>query len=377
MTADGGGRAARRRPAGSARARVPSAALPAALAMARWVAVSAALTLGIAACSAPGPASTDTAGPAESAPVGEPAASPSGAPAVVTVPALTAAPGSSATVADGPSMTSRTGTGPDPADPTGASTGTASATAGGTPDRTTGTPPDTTPPSTAAPDSAVGSAAPDTAPKTTPPDSTPGTDAPSAAATTSRDRPAFRSSIVRIDDALATRMTTSYHEGCPVPLHALRYLRVSHVGFDGAAHTGELVVAADVADDIVSVFRTLYAERFPIRQMRLVDDFGGSDDESMAADNTSAFNCRQITGGGGWSEHSFGAAIDINPVENPYVSGSVVLPPAGRDFLDRPHRPGVIRAGDAVVRAFTAIGWTWGGSWSSPVDLQHFSRSGH
>ncbi len=171
-------------------------------------------------------------------------------------------------------------------------------------------------------------------------------------------------------------MSSSYHDGCPVPLADLRYLSMSYLGFDGGSHTGELVVSAAVAADVVAVFGRLYAERFPIRSMRPVDDFGGSDDASMAADNTSAFNCRAVTGGGGWSEHSYGDAIDINPVENPYISGGTVLPPAGRAFLDRTDRRGVIHADDDVVTEFASIGWTWGGSWTSPVDLQHFSRSG-
>ena len=187
---------------------------------------------------------------------------------------------------------------------------------------------------------------------------------------------AFHASISRIDAALAARMRDSYHPGCPVPLADLRYLRLSYWGFDGMPHTGELVVSARAAKDVVTAFRSLFAHRFPIRQMRLVDDFGGSDDDSMAADNTSAFNCRPITGGDGWSEHSYGEAVDINPVQNPYLSGPIVLPPAGAAFRSRPDEPGVIHADDAVVRAFAAIGWTWGGTWTSPVDLQHFSRSG-
>lgn len=171
-------------------------------------------------------------------------------------------------------------------------------------------------------------------------------------------------------------MSSSYRSGCPVPLSDLRYLTMTYLGFDGRPHTGELVVSARVADDVVTAFRELYRHRFPIRQMRLVDDFGGSDDASMAADNTSAFNCRPVTGGGGSSEHSYGEAIDINPLENPYLSGDTVLPPGGAAYLDRPDAPGVIHPGDVVVGAFAGIGWTWGGTWSSPVDLQHFSRSG-
>jgi hypothetical protein len=170
-------------------------------------------------------------------------------------------------------------------------------------------------------------------------------------------------------------MHASWRPGCPVPLEDLRYLRVSHVDFGGAAHTGELVVHADAADPTIEVFRRLYEQRFPIRSMRLVDDFGGSDDASMAADNTSAFNCRAVTGGTGWSRHAYGRAIDLNPVENPYVRGGTVLPPAGRGFLDRsPARPGMAEAG--AVAAFEAVGWSWGGSFSAGPDYQHFSADG-
>src|SRR3954447_13807214 len=105
----------------------------------------------------------------------------------------------------------------------------------------------------------------------------------------------------------------------------------------------------------------LYAARWPITRMELIDVYEG-DDPSMAADNTSAFNCRPVAGTSRWSEHAFGRAIDLNPVENPYVAGSHVSPPAGQAFVDRAEaRPGVVRAGDVVVRAFAAVGWGWGG----------------
>ena len=172
-------------------------------------------------------------------------------------------------------------------------------------------------------------------------------------------------------------MATSWHQGCPVPLTDLRYLTLRYHGPDGDSHTGEVVVAAAVADDVVAVFRQLFDDGFVIASMRLVDDFSGGDDRSMDADNTSAFNCRPVTGGSGFSEHSYGTAIDINPVENPYLSGDLVLPAAGREFLDRPDLPGVIRHGDATWLAFADVGWSWGGDWSDPVDYQHFSLSGH
>jgi hypothetical protein len=179
-----------------------------------------------------------------------------------------------------------------------------------------------------------------------------------------------------IDSALAARMSASWRPGCPVELADLRYVSVTYRGFDGADHQGELVVAASVADAVVAVFHQLYDNGYPIASMRLVDDFGASDDASMAADNTSAFNCRPVTGGGGWSEHSYGTAIDLNPVENPYVSGSTVLPPAGGNYAGRPNSPGVIQGGDATVSTFASIGWSWGGYWTSPTDYQHFSLSG-
>jgi D-alanyl-D-alanine carboxypeptidase len=177
-------------------------------------------------------------------------------------------------------------------------------------------------------------------------------------------------------------MRFSHRDGCPVPLRFLRHLRLSYVGFDGAARTGELVVHEDVAQDVAEVFGRLYAARWPIARMRLVDAYRGDDDRSMAANNTSAYNCRPVAGSTSWSEHAYGKAIDLNPVQNPYVQAGSVAPPAGRRFanLDRSDgaaaRPGIVRAGDVVVRAFADVGWTWGGTWASSKDYQHFSLSG-
>jgi hypothetical protein len=103
-----------------------------------------------------------------------------------------------------------------------------------------------------------------------------------------------------------------------------------------------------------------------------IDAYGGDDDASMADDNTSAFNCREVTGGAGWSQHAYGLAIDINPLENPYVRGDEVLPPAGQEYLDRDDvRPGMIIEGDDVVRAFTFRGFEWGGNFRTLKDYQH------
>jgi D-alanyl-D-alanine carboxypeptidase len=170
----------------------------------------------------------------------------------------------------------------------------------------------------------------------------------------------------------------SYRPGCPVTPSQLRVVRVSHWGFDGKARVGSVVVRSDVARDLVAVFRSLYAARFPIRRLRTIDAYKGSDAASLAADNTSAFNCRYAIAPGPkrWSAHAYGLAIDVNPVENPYLDRGSVKPPAGRRYLNRSRvRPGMAVPGGVLVRAFAAIGWSWGGRWSSP-DYQHFSATG-
>jgi D-alanyl-D-alanine carboxypeptidase len=169
----------------------------------------------------------------------------------------------------------------------------------------------------------------------------------------------------------------SWHPGCPVAPAQLRRLRLSYVGFDGRAHTGTLIVHASTIGSLTKVFRRLYLAEFPIRRMRSVDAYGANDDRSMAADNTSAFNCRFVSGTRRWSMHAYGKAVDVNPVENPYVSGSRVQPPAGRAFLDRSNvRRGMAVRGGVVVRAFSAVGWKWGGFWRGTPDHQHFSTNG-
>jgi hypothetical protein len=185
----------------------------------------------------------------------------------------------------------------------------------------------------------------------------------------------YRASVRSIDAATAADMTgVSWREGCPVPLSDLRKVRLTYWGFDKHRHQGELIVHKDVAAGVVDVFHSMYRSHFPINKMRRVDYYNASDDASMADDNTSAFNCRPITGStSGFSVHSYGKAIDINTVENPYVKGSTVLPPAGAAFLDRTDvRPGMIVHGDRVWSAFTAHGFEWGGDWTSPHDYQHF-----
>lgn len=166
----------------------------------------------------------------------------------------------------------------------------------------------------------------------------------------------------------------SYRAGCPVGPAQLRSARVSYWGFDGRPRVGTIVAARRVAPDVVAVFRRLWQERFPIRRLLPVSAYRGSDEASMAADNTSGFNCRFVGGTSRWSMHAFGEAIDVNPVENPYIRGSHVSPPAGRAFVDRDrYRRGMALDGGVLVRAFESVGWRWGARFG---DYQHFSTTG-
>ena len=189
----------------------------------------------------------------------------------------------------------------------------------------------------------------------------------------------FRGSISQLPASLRATMTgVSWHGGCPVGLDELRLVRARHWGFDGRVHTGRLVVHRDAARPVLDVLRRLYAARFPIRRMVPVDAYGASDFRSIEADNTSAFNCRYVDGTTRWSEHSYGRAIDLNPIENPYVtSAGTTSHRASRRYLRRtPYRTGMAVEGGVAVRAFEAAGWGWGGRWSGDRDYQHFSASG-
>jgi hypothetical protein len=190
----------------------------------------------------------------------------------------------------------------------------------------------------------------------------------------------FRSSVHQLGDSLEAAMLASgsWRAAVPVALEELRLLRLSFWGFDGAAHTGSLVVDGVWADDLRTVFQTLYDARFPIRSVNLIEDYAASDERSMAADNTSAFNGRYVSGTTVWSMHAYGLAIDINPIENPWVHGDDVSPAAGRSYVDRSlNAPGMIHSWDVVVRAFASIGWEWGGNWKGSKDYQHFSSNGN
>ena len=174
-----------------------------------------------------------------------------------------------------------------------------------------------------------------------------------------------------------------WFRGCPVALSQLRVLTVSHWGFDKRVHTGEIVVHRDVAAPLARVFRRLYVLRFPIRHIRFADAYGAPGSQPADGDISGSFECRKAVpspcggGSGNWSEHAYGKAVDLNPIENPYVGCGRTRKRASLPYLDRSRlRPGMVTP--AVVAAFRSIGWGWGGAWAgSTKDYMHFSATGH
>ncbi|HVA59182.1 MAG TPA: M15 family metallopeptidase [Mycobacteriales bacterium] len=205
---------------------------------------------------------------------------------------------------------------------------------------------------------------------------------PSATRTASAPRPAatFAAFTSTVSGPLsAADVPHSWRPGCPLAPSALRRIDLRYVGFDGRSHRGAIIVNAAVVPAVIDVFSRLYADRFPIHRLIPIDAYNGSDPASMAADNTSGFNCRHAVAPGPpqWSAHAYGEAIDVDTVENPYVEpGQPIQPPAGAAYVDRAdRRPGMAYYGGALVEAFAAVGWQWGGRWSAP-DYQHFSATG-
>jgi len=167
----------------------------------------------------------------------------------------------------------------------------------------------------------------------------------------------------------------SFHTHAPFGYDHLAYLTITHIDFVGQSRHGNMIVAASIAEEVLDIFREIYAGGFPIERMRLIDYYGADDYYSMAHNNSVAFNFRYIAGTNRLSRHAMGMAIDINPVQNPFVRDNVVLPIAGEKYLDRNDvRPGMIVPGDVVYEAFTSRGWVWGGNWRIPWDLHHFER---
>ena len=185
----------------------------------------------------------------------------------------------------------------------------------------------------------------------------------------------FRATVMRVPPTVARRST--WEPACPVTLEDLRYLTVSFWGFDQQPHTGELIVDADAARGVVSVFEQLYRSRFPIEEMRVVSPPELDLPPTGDGNNTTSFVCRPARGSTSWSQHAYGLAVDVNPFHNPYVRGDVVLPELASSYVDRGHRrPGMHHPDGVAVRAFAGIGWAWGGDWTDTKDWMHFSANG-
>ncbi|GAA0630196.1 hypothetical protein GCM10009547_37430 [Sporichthya brevicatena] len=169
----------------------------------------------------------------------------------------------------------------------------------------------------------------------------------------------------------------TYRSGCPVGPSNLRRLQLTFYGYDGKWHRGNIVVHRSAVTDVAAVFRRAYQAKFPIKRMSKVDKFRGSDTRSMAANNTSAFNCRHVVGNPSrLSQHSYGNAVDVNTRQNPYVTGSRVYPSGAATYLNRSNvRKGMLTRSGPIPREFARRGWLWGARWAHP-DYQHFSSNG-
>jgi len=193
-----------------------------------------------------------------------------------------------------------------------------------------------------------------------------------------------RGKIYQIDNSIKKRIVgKSWKRGCPVPLYDLRYLKIPYIDFNGHRRVGEMIVHKTVAEDVLDIFDKLYRKRYPIRRMELISNppFNADDFTSIEYDNTSAFNCRPVTGGTKWSNHSYGKAIDINPLENPYISRSgKIAHTKSLKYRRRvrvgnsPEQRAMILKNDYIVRLFKSKGWRWGGDWHSIKDYQHFDK---
>ena len=193
----------------------------------------------------------------------------------------------------------------------------------------------------------------------------------------------FQAELSNITPKVKKRMLQgkSWKRGCPISLKDLRYLKLTYLDFKGQDKTGELIVHKSVANDVVDIFEALYIIGYPVKKMKLVSDYKANDWQSIENGNTSAFNCRQATGSKKWSKHSYGKAIDINPIENPYIARSGrISHKASEKYRKRIHKKdtyadrAVLLRNDKATKIFKKYGWKWGGDWSGVKDYQHFSK---
>lgn len=200
------------------------------------------------------------------------------------------------------------------------------------------------------------------------------------------DEPATSLQIPCIDDYFTISSLSDYYgdtlqekvnlDSDIISYNELSYLEVLHYGFDGETHQGELIVNKKVAEEVLQIFKELYEIQFPIEKMRVISHYNNSDEQSMADNNTSAFNFRMITNGHTPSNHAFGLAIDINPTINPYIYKNTVLPENAGEYIDRNQEVlGLITADSEIYQIFKKYGWSWGGDWDTPKDYQHFEKT--
>jgi hypothetical protein len=163
---------------------------------------------------------------------------------------------------------------------------------------------------------------------------------------------------------------------CHQALDELDYVTVKYWGFDNREYQGALLIHRELSRDIVYIFDELYSKHFPIYKMQSPEIILFSEDEIMAKNITVSFNCREVTGQQGiLSQHSYGRAIDINPLINPYVKGKLIIPPQGEEHIARnAFHPGKITQHSFIYALFTSRGWDWGGNWNDLQDFQHFEK---
>lgn len=189
----------------------------------------------------------------------------------------------------------------------------------------------------------------------------------------------FEAYFCKITPAILTRMKYTWRDDAPVALEHLRYLRISHYDFNQNVKVGELIIHKAVIHDLIEIFETLFEIKFPITSIKFVDDFNGSDDDSMSANNSSAFYARKVAKTDRWSNHSFGCAIDINPLLNPYCKKDFFCPKESAAYLNRDlNLPGMITKESYIYKLFIGRGWQWGGECfferDGLRDFHHFQK---
>jgi hypothetical protein len=186
---------------------------------------------------------------------------------------------------------------------------------------------------------------------------------------------AFVSTIAPVPPDVLGRST--WKPACPVKPEQLRYLTMSFRGFDARAHTGEMLINADVAPTVVEVFKKLFTAGFPVEEMHISPEAELNLPPTGDRNNTEGFICRPKHGQTQWPAQAFGLAIDLNPFDNPYVNGNLVVPELASSYLARDWvRSGMVSDGGPAVTAFESAGWKWGGRWLGPVNFAHFSTNG-